>query len=193
MKLACIPVAALLLAACSSGSGGSSGGGGGTDNLVLSGYTSAGCTNATTSFLSTYTGTFADGAMTTSMTIGGSGSLSLTETRQVGGTISGVPYPTTCTYDNQGELLAVFSAGSSAQCQSLVGADATDIMVFSVSQLTISAPVSANCQTFASAMNMRASSGGLIYSVAVKLIDANTFQFEDNGSGPSAGEKMVRK
>ena len=192
MKLTRIFVAALLLAACSSGSGGSSGGGG-TSNLVLSGYTNAGCTNSTTSFLATYTGTFADSAMTTSMTIGSTGSLSLTETRQVGGTVSGVPYPTNCTYDNQGEILAVFSPGGSAQCQSLVGTDATGIMVYSVSQITISAPVSANCQTFANDINMQASGGGETYSVPVKLIDANTFQFEDNGSGPTAGEKMVRK
>ena len=194
MKLACIPVASLLLAACSGGSGGSSGGGGGGQNdPVLTGYTNAGCTNSTTSFLATYTGTFADTAMTTSMTIGSSGSLSLTENRQVGGTISGVPYPTECTYDNQGEILAVFSPGGSTQCQNLVGTDATGIMVYQVNQITVSAPVSANCQTYANSMNMRASGGGLTYSVAVKLIDANTFQFEDNGSGPTAGEKMVRK
>ena len=190
MRLAFATCAALLLAACSGGSGG-----GGPSSAVVSGYLDAGCTDSTGSFLATYAGTFADAAMTTTMTMGASGSLSLQETRQVGGTVSGVPYPTDCTYVNQGEILGVFSAGASAQCQKRLGSDpgATDVLVYSVSQVTIPAPVSPACQTFADAVNQRAGGGGLTYSVPVRTIDANSFQFEDNGSGATAGETMVRK
>jgi hypothetical protein len=179
--------AVFAFAGCSSGSGN------GQSSLIVSQYTNEGCTDDTQSFLKTYAGTFADSAMTTSMTIGGDGSLSLTENRQVGGTIDGVPYPTECTYDNQGKILGVFTAGSSKQCQTTIGADATAIMAFSVSQISVTPPVSSSCQTFESAMNQKANGGGLTYTVSVNLYDANSFQFEDSGSGPMAGEKMVRK
>jgi hypothetical protein len=180
-------VALFALAGCSSGSGSNQG------SLVVSQYTGEGCTDSTQTFLMTYTGSFADSAMSTSMTIGGDGSLSLQENRQVGGTINGVPYPTECTYDNQGKILGVFTAGSSKQCQATIGADATAVMVYSVSQISISPPVSSGCQTFENAMNQKANGGGLTYTVSLNLYDANSFQFEDNGSGPMAGEKMIRK
>jgi len=187
MRSARLLVALFALAACSSGSGSSQ------SSLIVSQYTGEGCTDDTQSFLKTYTGTFADSAMTTSMTIGGDGSLSLTENRQVGGTIDGVPYPTECTYDNQAKILGVFTPGNSTECKQTIGADATALMVYSVSQISITPPVSSDCQTFANAMNQKANGGGLTYTVSVNLYDANSFQFEDSGSGPMAGEKMVRK
>jgi len=187
MRLARLLIAMLAFAGCSSGSGNNQ------SSLIVSQYTGEGCTDDTQSFLETYAGTFADSAMSTSIIIGGDGSLSLTENRQVGGTIDGVPYPTECTYDNQGKIIGVFTAGSSTECKQTIGADATAILAYSVSQITITPPVSSNCQTFANAMNQKANGGGLTYTVSVNLYDANSFQFEDNGSGPMAGEKMVRQ
>jgi hypothetical protein len=199
LQTAALLIPPLALGACSSPQGESSG------TLVLSQYESAGCANVTQTFLQTYTGTFVDNQdvddQTTSVTVAVDGTFELQESRQVGGTGNGVPYPTTCSYFNRGTVLGVFQASSSTQCQALVppGSGATDILVYQINQVMVNdaypsamPATSAGCQAFESDIDSQASAGDLSYTVDLVLMGPDSFRFEDSGSGPMAGELLTR-
>jgi hypothetical protein len=190
---------AALAASAACENGGSSDG-----SLLLSQYTSAGCTDVTSSFLQTYTGTYVDNpdldSQTTSVTLGPGSSIDVQEMRQVGGN-DGVPYPTSCSYFSRGKVLGVFQASSSKGCEALVPPDsgATSILVFEISQVPVndaypeaSPAASPGCQTFQGAMQDQAASGALTYTVDLVLMGDAAFRFEDSGSGPTAGELLSR-
>jgi hypothetical protein len=186
------------LVGCSTQQGTSSG------SLVLSQYESAGCADVTQTFLQTYTGTFVDNVdlddQTTAVTIAADGTFELQESRQVGGTGNGVPYPTTCSYFNRGTVLGVFQVASSKGCEALApaGSGATDILVYQIDEVSVndaypsaSPATSPGCQTFEGVVGSQASSGNLSYTVDLILMGADSFRFEDSGSGPTAGELLT--
>lgn len=139
-------------------------------------------------FLNTYMGRFTESGYGESLTIFPDGSMGRLSVRQVGREgDSKVPYPTVCSYTQDGKITSVIKRSEEGRKQWM--SYATHLIEFSVTDVQLTdeleknTTTNPNCQNFVEQQKQMAKKGQLNYTIGAELLDNKSFRLHTSGGG----------